>query len=265
MSDLVYVCSLLGFIAKFPVFPLHIWLPKAHVESPLEGSIVLAGVLLKIACLGAICVRRLVRATPIIFSLLCSVCLVGGVICCVSSIRQRDIKSIIAYSSVSHISLVFASLTRETSTGVQGSVVIRVRHGITSVLMFGIASGAYDISFSRRLVVRMGAIKNSYGIRAILFSVCLRCLSVPPFISFLRELIIIFSVVSCSWYYRLLCGVNLRLSVLYVFNWFTSLCNFNRFIRPIRLIVLSKLILVRGVPSLFIVVLSFALELVLFG
>lgn len=104
----IFICSV--FFVKIPIFFLHLWLPKAHVEAPVSGSIILAGVILKLGGYG------LIRVLPIFtlliqkISILFSISLVGGVIVSFICIRQRDIKSLVAYSSVSHIGIVLAGL-----------------------------------------------------------------------------------------------------------------------------------------------------------
>jgi len=101
------VFLLLGFIVKLPRFGFHLWLPKAHVEAPVIGSIILAGVLLKLGGHGFI-ISRIIRIIPLISFLLIRVRLAGGAMARIFIISLRDIKVIIAYSSIVHIGMVMS-------------------------------------------------------------------------------------------------------------------------------------------------------------
>lgn len=157
ISHLWYLTTVFAFIVKLPMFMVHLWLPKAHVEAPVAGSMVLAGVLLKLGGYGLIRVLPLFSETNKEMSWLwVGISLVGGVIVSLICLRQVDIKALIAYSSVAHIGLVLCGLVVFGWWGLNGAVVVIVGHGLCSSGLFCLANMVYERVGSRRLLVRKG-------------------------------------------------------------------------------------------------------------
>lgn len=110
-NSLIYFCLIIAFLVKMPIFFVHLWLPKAHVEAPVSGSIILAGVLLKLGGYGLLRVYILIQSLAIKFNIIFYVIsLVGGVLISLVCLIQVDIKALIAYSSVAHMGVVIRGL-----------------------------------------------------------------------------------------------------------------------------------------------------------
>lgn len=193
------------FLVKMPLYSVHRWLRKAHVEAPVEGSMLLAGVLLKLGCFGA---YRLVNfisfnfcKTYVDFVLAFSVA--GSFIACLICMRQTDIKSLIAYSSVRHIGLLLAGLIRFLVIGWSGGLGIMLAHGFCSRAIFFIANIFYTRTGSRNILTMKG-ISTYFPVTVYCWLFfCMLNMGTPPSINFFSEIILLVSVVKK----RLIIGV----------------------------------------------------------
>jgi NADH-quinone oxidoreductase subunit M len=141
-----FVLLALAFAVKSPLWPLHTWLPDAHTEAPTVGSVILAGVLLKMGTYGLLRVAVGVlpegarRVAPVLGALAVAAILIGGLVC----LAQNELKRLIAYSSVGHMGFVLLGIATLSSTGIQAALIGNVAHGIVTGLLFFLAGAVKD-------------------------------------------------------------------------------------------------------------------------
>lgn len=146
------VALLLSFMVKYPLFLTHLWLPKAHVEAPVAGSIILAAILLKLGGYGLLRALPLVSGRSNFLWGLSIFSLMGGAVIRVLCLRQTDMKILIAYSSVAHIRLAISSSLTFSYWGAWAALSIILAHGLASSGIFSAANIRYD-RFKRRNIL----------------------------------------------------------------------------------------------------------------
>ena len=194
---LTYFIIVIVFIVKLPMCFVHFWLPKAHVQAPVSGSIILAGLILKIGGYGLIRIVYIVESIFVKYSFIWySLCIVGSLIISIICLLQADIKCLIALSSVSHMGIVIIGLITTRSWGLIGSYLLILGHGFCSSGIFYMANIFYIRTLSRRFFINKGFLFYLPRCSIIWFILCIFNIGCPPRINFLRELIILRRIIS---------------------------------------------------------------------
>nr|ALO76688.1 NADH deshydrogenase subunit 4 [Alleculinae sp. ENSP01] len=195
-SVVIYLLVNFVFFIKIPMFLVHLWLPKAHVEAPVSGSMILAGIMLKLGGYGLM--RFMVIFTLIgvnLNVLIISLSLIGGFYVSLICLRQSDMKSLIAYSSVSHMGLVLSGIMTLNYWGLSGSLVMMIAHGLCSSGLFCVANICYERLSSRSLYINKGLINLMPSLSLFWFLLVSSNMAAPPSLNLLGEIMLINSII----------------------------------------------------------------------
>nr|YP_009513835.1 NADH dehydrogenase subunit 4 [Pseudoniphargus stocki]AXH38226.1 NADH dehydrogenase subunit 4 [Pseudoniphargus stocki] len=206
-SGLVSVMLLLGFLVKFPMYGVHLWLLKAHVEAPVAGSMILAGVLLKLGGYGILRVLSLLEGDSSIFMLLICFSVWGGLLMSLICLRHMDMKLLIASSSVVHMSMCIMGLLVFSDWGMKGCVMMMLAHGLCSSGLFCLANMVYERTASRSMLLSKGMLNLMPTLSMFWFFLVMSNMAAPPSINLLSEIILIISAISWSNYMILVLGI----------------------------------------------------------
>lgn len=192
-----YIIIYIAFFIKIPIYVVHVWLPKAHVEAPVYGSIILAGVLLKIGRYGLIrileiFINRRIKYNYLIFRVRIVGRILVGIVCLV----QVDIKRLVAYSSVVHINLILCSIMTLYNLGFLRRYIIIISHGLCSSGLFYIVNIYYSRTMRRLLILNKGLIRKLSILILWWFILCSANFSFPFSINFIREIIILIVIIN---------------------------------------------------------------------
>lgn len=229
---LIWFCFFISFSIKMPLLPFHVWLPEAHVEAPTAGSVFLAGVLLKLGTYGFLryCVFIFPETTTFFLPLIFVLGTISLIYTSLTAIRQTDIKRIIAYTSVAHMSAVLMGMCCVNEPfGIVGSIFQMFSHGLVSGGLFFCIGVIYDRVHSRS-INHFGGLTRTMPLFAIVFAFLLLanaglpltsnfigefllCLAVTlqsPFVGFMMLFSVIFSAIYCLWLLNQIIFMNIK-------------------------------------------------------
>nr|QWW34084.1 NADH dehydrogenase subunit 4 [Leptobrachella alpina] len=220
---LLWVASLMAFLVKMPLYGVHLWLPKAHVEAPIAGSMILAAILLKLGGYGIMRVYFYLDPTLKTFTLPLIVLSLWGVVMTSSiCLRQTDLKSMIAYSSVAHMGLVIASIMIQTPWSFTGAMILMIAHGVTSSGLFCLANLNYERTHSRTLVFARGLQTLLPLMASWWLILSLMNMALPPTTNLMGEIMIMISLFNWSPWTIVMTGFGALLTACYTLYMFLS-------------------------------------------
>jgi NADH-quinone oxidoreductase subunit M len=229
----LFLALMAGFAIKVPLFPFHTWLPLAHVEAPTAGSVILAGVLLKIGTYGflrfSLCLFP--AASHVFLGFLCVLSVIGIIYGALVSLAQADIKRLIAYSSVSHLGFCMLGLFALNTVGISGGLLQMVNHGLSTGALFALVGMLYE-RYHTRDIAALGGLARRLPVLAFFFLVItLSSIGLPGLNGFIGEFLVLAGAFQVQRVYAVLAAVGIILGAFYML-WLVQRVFFGELVEP---------------------------------
>lgn len=225
----LFVAFTAAFAIKVPMWPLHSWLPDAHVEAPTAGSVILAGVLLKMGTYGflrfnlQLFPEAVVKAAPTIAVLAVIGILYGAAV----SYSQKDVKKLVAYSSVSHLGFVMLGMFALNAQGIEGAILQMINHGLSTGALFLLVGMIYEQTHTREIAVYGGLWKITPIFGSLMLIVALSSMGLPGLNGFIGEFTILLGAFASkafgSFWYAILSAAGVILAAIYILYMFQKM------------------------------------------
>ena len=214
----IFLAFFIGFAVKVPMFPFHTWLPDAHVEAPTAGSVILAGILLKMGTYGFVrfALPLLPQASQIFVPFMMLLSIIGIIYGALVAMAQTDIKKLVAYSSVSHLGFVMLGVFALNEQGVLGGQLQMINHGISTGALFLLVGVVYERRHTR-LISDYGGLSKVVPVYTVLFAITmLSSIGLPGLNGFVGEFLILVGAFKKSYVYAAFAVVGIVLGAAYM-------------------------------------------------
>jgi len=215
---LIFLGLIAAFAVKTPLFPLHTWLPDAHTEAPTAGSVILAGVLLKLGTYGMLRfgVFVLPKAAVDLAPLLLTLAVIGITYGAIVATMQKDLKRLIAYSSVAHLGFIVLGIFAFTSQGISGGVIQMVNHGLSTGALFLLVGWIYERRHTREISELHGLQKSVPVLAGVFLFVTMSSIGLPGLNGFVGEFLVMIGTFITHRWWAVVAASGVILAALYL-------------------------------------------------
>jgi len=214
----IFILFFVAFAIKVPIFPFHTWLPDAHVEAPTAGSVILAGVLLKMGVYGILrfCLPLLPEAAAYFTPAIIALGVIGVIYGAFVAFAQDDLKKLVAYSSVSHMGLIVVGVMAGNMAGMKGGIIQMVNHGLSTGALFILVGALYERKKTRDMN-KLGGLAARVPVLATFFVIMtLSSLGLPGLNGFVGEFLLLLGAFRYEWWIGALSATTLILGAVYM-------------------------------------------------
>lgn len=214
----LFLAFALSFAIKVPIFPFHTWLPDAHVEAPTAGSVILAGILLKMGIYGFLrfCFPLFPEASIKFIPLIAVLAIIGIIYGALVAMMQEDVKSLVAYSSISHLGFVILGIFAFNIQGLEGGIIQMINHGISTGALFLLVGIIYEQRHTR-MIKDFGGLSKQIPLFAVFFMiVTLSSLALPGLNGFVGEFLVLVGAFKANKIYAVFAATGVILSAVYL-------------------------------------------------